>query len=254
MYVRGWMLSEASLAGGQVFSSEDRLSMIGEARRSFTDSMAVSADLKPNLFTDSRYRKALAIAHLPLIEAIINGNVKPETQELVVRDSLMISRTISNATRPTGLVHEINTLSLINMMKDPRYIAMPSTYRGDSGIYNRSQTHDISLIKQHYGKIRQIQPIEVKSHVSDDHRDLYWPTLISSDTIASVARGDPLVLSGYMLDVLNGKSSEECMLLVQVATNSLTNLLKVYRRTGRPPKSIMQTPTRFYGRNQYSVA
>lgn len=248
-FVRGWMLAEASLAGDEALSWEERTELLDRAETAF-DSAVKPID-KNKLFTDYRYRIALAIAHLPLIRAIVDGDVASDVQESVTEDVLEIGNTISDREHLSGLTHEISMMALIHMMKDPRYITIPSTYRGGNGTYHKSQTHDLSLIKQHYGTIRQVQPIEVKTHVSDDHRQRYWSTLLSSEAVISSLGGNPIVFNKSMLDVFNERASEGQIEAVQVAMDSLIQSLKNYRITGRPQKCAFRTATRFYGRNQF---
>ncbi len=247
--IKGWMLAEASLAGDEAFSWEDRVELVDRAEKAFNG--AIQPVNKNKLFTDHRYRIALAIAHLPLIRAIVDGDVTSDIQESVTEDVLEIGNTISDREHLSGLTHEISMMALIHMMKDPRYVAIPSTYRGGNGTYHKSQTHDLSLIKQHYGTIRQVQPIEVKTHVSDGHRQRYWSTLLSSEAVISSLGGNPLVFNKSMLDVFNKRGSEGQLEAVQVAMDSLIQSLKSYRMTGRPQKRAMHTATRFYGRNQF---
>lgn len=253
MSIRGWMLTEASLAGDQAFSWKERNELLDRAETAFGTAIIPANEYK--IFTDHRYRIALAMAHLPLIRAVVDGDVTSDVQESVTQDVLEIANTVRLAPeRLNGLSHELSMMGLIHMMNDPRYVVIPSTYRGGNGMHHKSQTHDLSLIKQHYGAIRQIQPLEIKTTVADHHRQRYWSTLLSSGTIISSLSNNPAVFNRSMLDVFNGNASEAQFQAVQVAMDSLVQSLKTYRTTGKPKRHSMHTVTQFYGRNQFIVA
>ena len=145
-------------------------------------------------------------------------------------------------------------LEIANTVRLAPERVIPSTYRGGNGMHHKSQTHDLSLIKQHYGAIRQIQPLEIKTTVADHHRQRYWSTLLSSGTIISSLSNNPAVFNRSMLDVFNGNVSEAQFQAVQVAMDSLVQSLKTYRTAGKPKRHSMHTVTQFYGRNQFIVA
>ncbi len=253
--IKGWMLAEASLAGHLAFSWDERADLLDRAEAAFSE--AAEPIDENRRFTDNRYRIALAMSHVPLIRAVVDGNVTNDIQESVTQDVLEITNTIpenNNPDRLYGLAHELSMMGLIHMMKDSRYVTIPSTYRGGNGTYHKSQTHDLTLIKQHFGHIRQVQPIEVKGHVVDRHRQRYWSTLLSSEELISNLSVDPMVFNRSMLEVFNGNASEAQFEAVQVAMSSLVASLKTYRMTGKPKRHSMNTPTRFYGRNQFMIA
>lgn len=259
LHIQGWMFAEASLAGSDVFSWEERTAMIEKAQDAFSGAISLNGRCKNgnNLYTSRRYRIALAMAHLPLIQAIVDGDVTKQVQYSVTEDVFSIARTIDQDDRGLyGLSHELSMLGLIHMMKDPRYVGIPSTYRSDNGVHKKQQTHDISLIKQHFGKVRQIQPIEVKSLVSDDCRKQYWSTLLSSREIIPSEHGDPNIFNESMAAVFFDKANAtpKQQMDVNIATSALVSTLKSYRTTGKPAGCNMKTTTRFYGLHQPAVA
>lgn len=249
LYIQGWMLTEASLAGDEAFSWEDRAGMLERAEHAFGE--AVKPSSEAGRYTDRRYRIALTMAHLPLVRAIVNRDVTEKVQDIVTEDVLEIANTIAcRRFHLSGLAHEMSVFGLMHMMKDPRYVAIPSTYRGDNGIHHKEQAHDLSLIKQHFGAIRQIQPVEIKSRVSDEHRKRYWSTLLSTSAVIVSPNDDPITFNRSMLDMLNGRASNRQITDVALARDSLALSLKKYRNTGRPVGGVAHTLTRFYGRNQ----
>ncbi len=252
MLIRGWMLAEASLAGGEDFSWSERTELLDRSEVAFD--AAIVPTNKDKLLTDHRYRIALAIAHVPLIRAIVDGDVTENVQASVTQDVLEIANTVNADEHLPGLAHELSMMGLMHMMQDPRYVVIPSTYRGGNGTHHKSQTHDLSLIKQHYGQIRQVQPIEVKSSVVDRHRERYWSTLLSSATIISSLGDDPDAFNRSMLEVFNGNASDMQFEAVQVAMNGVVQSLKAYRTTGKPKEDLAPTLTQFYGRNQFIAA
>lgn len=254
-HARAWMLIESSLAAGDSMSHADRSTMLQDATGALEHALKLTlADgNKLARYKDCSLRMALAMAHIPLAQAIVNGDVDTESQRSVASDTSSIARTYIKhvpAQQRTGLTHEMLALGLLHAIEDPRYVALPSTLRGDSGIYNKTQTHDLSVIKQHFGEIRQVQPIEVKNRVINEHRERYWPTLLSGEDLLLRPDGTlqtHMTVLRALRAAREGRANEQQRALVSYATNALITTLSRYKTTGRPIGSKMNTKTRFYG-------
>ena len=262
-YARSWMLIEASLASGEFLSTQDRVELLSDATVTINDAIRLAlsnSGQKKTRYNDNIIRMSLAMAHIPLIKSIVNGDVDEHTQNLVKLDTISIAGEYIKHTpvkRRSGLAHEMVTLCLLHAIGDPKYVSIPSTLRGDNGIYNKSQTRDISVIKQHFGEIRQVQPIEVKSHINDLHRSSYWPTLLSGKDILERPDGSmqthAMILGA--LKAMHEKRGREVQIeMIAHAMGRLVSKLAEYKATGRPKEGRrMHTKTRFYGAKQPRV-
>ncbi len=259
-HARSWMLMEASLASAESLSTQDRVDMLSDAKTTMGDAIRLTLannNQKETRYSDSVIRMSLAMAHIPLIESIVKGDVNDHTQSLVKLDTISIAKEYIKHTpvkRRSGLAHEMVTLCLLHAVGNPKYVSIPSTLRGDNGTYNKSQTHDLSVIKQHFGEIRQVQPVEVKNHVSDLHRSIYWPTLLSGEDILTRPDGSMqthAMVLGALKAMHENRAREIQEQMIEHATGKIISKLSEYRTTGRPKNSRgLHTRTRFYGENQ----
>jgi hypothetical protein len=92
-----------------------------------------------------------------------------------------------------GFEHECNAHLTLLHIDDPRYVPLPSSARGGSGTTYPEQTHDIVVINQHWGKIRKVIPLEIKSKAS----------------LGDIKRYDALVVRGKMHLSVTGRYSPE---------------------------------------------
>lgn len=122
------------------------------------------------------FRLALNLAYAPLMKAIVVGNVTDSVRQRVFQDTLAITQMANvhlNLAKAEGdkggmgdlfgFIQEGIALMSMLYLNDPRYVPLPSSSKADSGYYHPDQTHDITVINQHWGNIKKILPVEIKS-------------------------------------------------------------------------------------------
>lgn len=153
---------------------------------------------------ESTYRHAVSLACTPLMKSIAVGNVTEVTRHGAMRNILSLAELVSDEISAysaagdkdtvsgfVGFAHELNALMALLYMDDPRYVPLPSTARADTGYYHREQSHDIVVVNQHWGTIKKIIPIEVKSRPSQRDRKRYNALLVRGKMHLSITGSDP---------------------------------------------------------------
>lgn len=174
---------------------EARLTLIDKAQVTWENALATTDQLQrshPEIveYTDS-YRIGMNLACLPMVRGMVEGNVKTEVIQNSVKQLLQIAdlstiqlhlaTKIGNGeavSQHSGMQYEINALVSLLLQADPKYIAIPSSDRAGSGYYYQDQTHDITLISQHYGQVRSVIPVEVKAAASKRDRERYRALIV----------------------------------------------------------------------------
>lgn len=193
--VAGWAAVEAALVQPDK-SASYRNDLLEGSNRCWTQALENQlqwerSEHKQMTEYSASYRYALDLAHLPLIQAMVSGNITDETRRKVTLDVLNIAE--ANAVQLSlakqsgdleavgdhvGVGHECNALLAFHFLDSPSLIALPSSARADSGHHHPHQTHDLLVIQQKWGHIRDMTPIEIKSKVSQTDRLRYKALLV----------------------------------------------------------------------------
>lgn len=265
----GWAYAEAGLALENE-SAVDRLEYILQAEQLWCQSMEASLTLENDASLEylhdevGQFRSALAVAHAPLLKSIIVGNVSAGTRERVLMDTLAVAQAsgvqmelalrssdFSAASEHVGLLHETNALLTLHYLDNPRYIALPSTARADTGYYHREQTHDITIINQHWGKIRKVIPLEVKSRATVRDRARYKALIIRGKMHLSInGDNDPRHTLDAFSRVYENGGDKKSQRIVDHASSTMLRLLKLYQQGSQLTTVNADSATRFHD-NRY---
>lgn len=262
-----WAAAEASLVK-QSMNATDRLALLGAAEECWTKALLQQETINHSpeqawLREDvASYRLALNIAFLPLMKAIVAGNITSGIRASVFTDTLAIAQSaslqrklsfdegdIETGSGYLGFEHECNAhLSLLHM-DDPRYVPLPSTARAGSGHDYPDQTHDIMVINQHWGTILKVTPVEIKSHASLRDLKRYRALIVRGKMHLSVnGAHSPEFTQHAFTDVYEGDPSSQSIDTVAQVTQTVRELLQMYQQGDRELEN--NTTTRFHSTDQ----
>ncbi len=214
----------------------------------------------------STYRLALSIAFEPLFKAIVQGDVTSESREKVFRDILAIAqhaevqRHLASKSGDVealgdmlGFEHEVNAMLAILHMDDPRYVCVPSSARAGSGTTHPEQTHDIVVINQHWGKILDAAPVEVKAHASLNDIRRYKALIVRGKMhMAMPGRYSPEHTRNAFAAYYEGIDTKiQAQTVYQVKSN-LKELLRLYR--GGAKDATSSSITRYRDKKMLMIA
>ena len=245
----GWAYAEAGIAS-QSLSTVERVELIGKAEsiwaRGLVNGLAIGEHFggEHQYQENEGHRLALNLAFVPLMKSLAIGNVREETMAQTLRDVAEITRDSreslalavargdeSTALHHKGFLFEASALMALLYIGDPRYVPLPATARGDSGLYNPKQTHDILVINQHWGEIRKVIPVEVKSMASRSARKRYRALIVSgrlrlavSDTTESSETAEAFY------NVTKGSAATEELVAIEQLSTQLREMLRLYQR------------------------
>lgn len=221
-----------------------------------------STENKPWLTENTAiYRYAFDICHAPLIQALIAGNVTETIKHKVIGEALAIAQSAQvqmNLAERAGDVdaigdfigfgHEANALILLNTITDNRAFAIPSSGRAGTGYYYPRQTHDISLIMQHWGDIRKVLPIEVKASASRADRERYEALLLRGKLHLAIGNTrDPQGTLDPLTRHHQGVATKQDMKIIDYAEKNIINLIRLYKRGDRLGRTATSsTLTKFH--------
>lgn len=264
----GWAYAEAGLALGNE-TAEYRIQLVKKAESAWHRALVNDLDLGRRYDEqwtsneDMSHRLALNLAFTPLIKSIIVGNVTEGVRKSVMRDTVAIAtdsvavldeayaRGDSEvAGHHWGFLFEVNALMTLLNMNDGRYVPLPSTARADTGYYHRSQTHDISIINQHWGEIRKVIPVEIKSRSTRKDRERYKALLIRGKMHLSVNDYDPRSTVRAFQGIVDGTASDEEAASVEVISSKLRDMLRLYQQGVASEGFAVNSLTRFYDTNK----
>jgi len=264
----GWAYAEAGLALSED-TAEHRVQLVAGAERVWSKALVNHLDLgrrygeKWTLGEDLSHRLALNIAFAPLIKSIIVGNVADSVRESVMRDTVAIAtdssqiltETLESGDKVTsgqhlGFLFEANALMTLLSMNDARYIPLPSTARADSGYYHVSQTHDISIINQHWGEIRKLIPVEIKSRSTIRDRERYDALLLRGKMHLSVNDYDPRTTVRAFEGILNGTASKKEIESIEGISSKIRDMLRLYQKGLTPEGIATKSLTRFHNNDK----
>lgn len=245
----GWAYAEAGIAS-QSLTTVERVDLIGKAESIWARGIVNGLAIGEHFGGEHRYqdneghRLALNLAFVPLMKSIAIGNVRTETMHRTLRDVAEIARDSRESLvraeargdegtmlHHKGLLFEASALMALLYMGDPRYIPMPATARADSGLYNPKQTHDVLVINQHWGEIKKVVPVEVKSMASKKARRRYRALIVSGRLHLAV--GDTTESSETaeaFYNVTQGIASLDEIVAIEQLTTQLREMLRLYQK------------------------
>ncbi len=262
----GWAAAEASLVGDDMLTSE-RLSLLETAedywQRALTNQAVLNEKWDREYLSEDtkEFRLALNLAFTPLMKSIVIGNVTPQTRERTFADTLAIAQTsavqLSLASKNRemeavgdhlGLGHECNALLALLYVNDPNYVPIPSSYRAGSGYEHRTQTHDVTIINQHWGEIHRFYPAEIKAAASLRDRQRYKALIVRGKMHLTVpGKYDPLNTTDAFARCYEGSASMQDQRIVGHATSTIRDLLALYQKGDCPDEfKTIRTQTKFH--------
>jgi len=260
----GWAYAEAGLAlSGD--TAEHRVQLLIEAERMWSRALVNDLDLgrryeeRWTTNENMSHRLALNLAYAPLMKSIVVGNVADSVREKVMQDTAALAtgsvrvmdELYANGHEAASSMHfgflfEANALMTLLNINDARYIPIPSTARADSGYYHASQTHDISIINQHWGEIKKIIPAEIKSHSTRKQRERYQALLIRGKMHLSVNDHDPRSTVKVFQSIVDGTASEKDVASIESMSVKLRDMLRLYQKGVTPEGLASKSLTRFH--------
>jgi hypothetical protein len=267
-YIDAAAWSYAELAMFQTsLPQEDRLIFLQKADSLWSSALHRQVQFETTPYSaifdehDESYRIATSLAFVPLMESLIHGDVDSATRRAVMKDVSNIALSLSdevnrmyeaelptNAKLLSGLQHELNTLLLLLYCDDPKHVPMPATARADSGYYHREQTHDISIINQHWGKIKKVVAVEVKASPTRKDRLRYNALIIRGKMYFTPDGRDPGKTASAMYAIAHGEADLNEMVLIERLSGELKRMLDFYQKGGTHSGVALNSLTRFYDR------
>jgi hypothetical protein len=265
----GWAYAEAGLANDQAPTTE-RVQLVMKAEKLWEESLALYRDFEVSEYAewfteDSKpFRTALNLAYAPIMKSIIVGNVTDSVRERTFSDTLAIAQlatvhkklaeTAGNRTAVgdySGFLYECNALLTLLYLDDPRYVPMPSFARSDTGYYYRDQTHDISIVQQHWGKIRKVIPVEIKEAAKAGDRRRYKALIIGGKLHLMGAGSETAstTLDAFASVFAHKADANEQHTIDQISV-TVRELLRLYQQGMQPEMVAMNSLTRFYDTNE----
>lgn len=262
----GWASAEAGLVCDDLYAKE-RIQLLNTAencwQRALTHQQILDNDPTKEFMSDhtDQYRLALNLAFTPIMKAIITGNVTRKVREKTFADTLAIAQlsTVQLALADKqddteavgdhlGFGHECNALLALLYLNDPNYVPLPSTYRAGSGYEYRSQTHDITVINQHWGEIHRVIPAEVKAAASYRDKQRYKALIIRGKMhLAVPGKHSPSETTDAFGRCFEGTGSASDHDIVHRTTTTIKELFMLYQK-GECPDEFrrIRTYTKFH--------
>lgn len=244
----GWAYAEAGLAS-QSLSTVERVALVAKAEKMWAHSLVNAVSIGETYESSYPYddneghRAALNLAFAPLMKSVIVGNVRPgamqkallDTAEIAHDSRLSLARAYENndidaASFHKGFLFEASALMALLYMEDPRYVPLPATARADSGYYHRDQTHDVSIINQHWGEIKKVIPVEIKSMASQRDKRRYKALIVSGKMRLSVGGVDSSDTADAFYGIAHGTASPEQIAAIEQLSTQLREMLRLYQQ------------------------
>ena len=245
----GWAFAESGLVS-ESLTTVERVDTISRAEsmwaRGIVNGMAIGEWFgeRQQYEENEGHRLALNMAFVPLMKSIAVGNVREEVLAQTLRDVAEIAHDSRqslaraeeredevSARYHKGFLFEASALMALLYIGDPRYVPMPSSARVDSGYYNAKQTHDVTVINQHWGEIRKVVPVEVKSMASRRARKRYRALIVSGRlrlTVGDTTESSETAEAFY--EMVHGDASTEQIAAIEQLSTQLREMLRLYQR------------------------
>ena len=261
----GWAAAEGALASNDL-STIDRIRALDDAEemwmRALERNIAMDTTEGREWLRDASapYRNAIDIAHIPLMKSLVSGDITATVRERVFADTLAIAQAADVqqafarkagdkliAADLLGFGHECTALLTLQYLDDPRYVPIPSSARAGAGYDYPNQTHDLTVINQHFGDILKVIPVEVKSKASLQHLKRYDALIVRGKMHLSLpGRFLPQHTHDAFAAAYEGTATDIDLQTVENATQVFCDLLKEYQKGGRQDAGVADTPMRFH--------
>ena len=260
----GWACAEAGLAS-QTLSTVERVTLVAKAEKMWIRGLVNTVNITETYDSERPYgengghRTALNVAFAPLLKSIIVGNVRADTMQKVLLDTseiahdsrLSLAKAYENedtdaAAFHRGFLFEASALMALLYMEDPRYVPFPATARADTGYYHRDQTHDISIINHHWGEIKKVIPVEIKSTASQRDKRRYKALIIPGKMRLSVGGVESSDTADAFYDLTHGTASPEQIAAIEQLSTQLREMLRLYQQGISAEGFAMDSLTRFH--------
>lgn len=260
--VAGWAIAEAALVEESV-SATKRIEWIKSAEDCWERAIGLQEEIDQSLpesdvEDDAKFRFALNLAFAPMMKALVSGNVTASIREKVFADVLALAQlagiqrelaikagSAEATSQLIGFEHECNAHLALLYVDDPRYLPLPSSARGGSGTTYPNQTHDITVINQHWGKIRKVIPLEIKSKASLNDIKRYDALVVRGKMHLSITgKYSPEHTRNAYAAYYEGDGTKEDNLIVYQVTSTIKQLMKLYQQGGR--QGTFDSPTSYH--------
>lgn len=205
-------------------------------------------------------RTALTIAYLPLMKSLVVGNVTESVRQRTFADTLALGQQArvelelakkgghnTAVAEYAGFMHEVNGLLAMLYLNDPRYVPVPASARADTGYYYRDQTHDITLINHHFGRIKKIIPIEIKSSASLKQRQRYKALIIRGKMHLSVDEtNDPRATLDAFAAVFDHHATQIQQERITTISLTVRHMLQLYQQGMDEMTIALRSVTHFH--------
>lgn len=190
------------------------------------------------------YRYALDLAHLPLLQAMVSGNITEAIRKSVALDVLNIceanivqmnlalkAHDQAAVSDHVGFGHEGNGILAFHSLNSSSLIVIPSSARADSGHHHPNQTHDLLAIQQKWGHIIDMTPIEIKSQVSQRDRARYKALLVRGKMHLSIeGKYSPEHTLQAFSAFFNGTQTKDEKKITDHARRTILDLFWLYKK------------------------
>ena len=258
-----WAYAESGLVDTSLASLE-RIRRVARAEELWQTALHTELTLEASEYRDvfnepsAAYRYALPLAFTPLMKSVIVGNVTKSIRKQALADTVAFASAASQEvcryeeagltherSMFNGLLHELNALTTLLYIDDPRYVPMPSTARADTGYYHPAQTHDIMIINHHWGVMKKVIPIEIKAKASARDRRRYQSLLIRGKMHLATDGTDPRETAALFERILGGGATAHDEASAERITTDVRELLRLYQQGITPENLAVRSLTRF---------
>lgn len=260
----GWAYAEAGLALHNA-PTIDRIELVQKAehvwQRGLVNAVSIGEQYDRNYSygENEGHRTALNLAFAPLLKSIIVGSVSHDVMQRTLLDTSEIANdsrlSLDRAYREfdsdaaayhRGFLFEASALMALLYMDDPRYVPLPATARADTGYFHREQTHDISIINQHWGEIRKVIPVEIKSKATNRDKRRYRALIIPGKIRLSINGVDPRDTVDAFYDLEHGQATTKQLVAIEQLSTQLREMLRLYQQGITPEGLAVNSVTRFH--------
>lgn len=254
-----WSFAEAGMMSDE--SAAERMRMLEKAEDCWIKALREQERINQTDRMDwlredtASYRIALNLACLPVMKAVVAGNVTPLTRSRTIDDILSIAQTSALQTRLAAKANDINSLgehigfqyecnAILSVMMLDGYnrIALPSSARAGAGYDYPEHTHDVMVVLHHWGDIRRITPVEVKS--ASTQRDLkrYQALIVRGKMHLSVpGKFPPEHTTNAFANIHHGVGTGADQEITKHAAETMRDLLFHYHQGGSLAKAGKMT-------------
>ncbi len=244
--VAGWAAAEAALIGTDQ-SAAHRMRLLDKSQESWTRALRTQQMInygnRNHLIEHTApYRMGLDLAVLPLLRGVVAGNVTDGICTQAFQDCLNIAQAnviqlklaatqgdVEAVGDHVGFGYECNALLSLNRLQSKTWFAIPAMARADTGYHHSEQTHDLLVIRQKWGNIRSMIPVEIKSVASNRDRNRYRALLVRGKMhLSPEGHYDPRTTLTAIAAVHEGVATRQETEIVERVSGRFMNMLSDY--------------------------